>query len=52
MIGYCKCISLLKILITDTFFSLWNILKYVQYIIWAHEGVSVNNMADENIYHN
>ena len=40
---------MVEIIITDTLVNLWNILKYVQYIIWAHKDVSVNNMTDENI---
>ena len=43
---------MLKIIITDTLFNLWNVLKYVQYIIYTRKRVGVNNMRDENIDHN
>ena len=33
-------------------FNLWNVLKYVQYIIYTRKRVSVNNMRDKNIDHN
>lgn len=38
-----------KIIITDSLLNLWNILKYVQYIILGHKNISVDNMTDENI---